>query len=281
MSQDGFDMNIPHRRHASSAGFTLIEVIIVIAIMAIVAGAMAPLAVRTIDSGRRDVTIKRQQEVHRAIFGDPSAPGSGFLSDIGRFPTTGDPIVPDFAELAVQGSLPTYSIQPCGVGMGWRGPYLLDGVDASGRPLDGWGQPMDYVGGQIRSGGPDRNMATAADNIVYPSMPITNANIHGSLDLTATVLDTSGPQPVYVAAGGPVTVSYAEDGRERNMPLSSPTGVYLFPSPASGLCLPQGIYAVTAKGDPDGIGVGQPEITRVFTVYCPGGGTVHQTIALK
>ena len=57
--------------------------------------------------------------------------------------------------------------------MGWRGPYLLEGVDEIGRPLDGWGTPMDLVDGQIRSAGPDRTISTTADNLVYPSTPIT------------------------------------------------------------------------------------------------------------
>jgi prepilin-type N-terminal cleavage/methylation domain-containing protein len=75
-------MNIPQRWHPSSAGFTLIEVIIVIAMLAVMAGAMAPLAVRMIDSGRQDATLERQKSIYRSILGDPSAPGSGFIASI-------------------------------------------------------------------------------------------------------------------------------------------------------------------------------------------------------
>ena len=217
-------MNIPQRPHSPPAGFTLIEVIIVIAILAVVAGAMAPLAVRTIDSARQDLTLKRQQSVYRAIFGDPSAPGSGFLSDIGQLPST------NLTELAVAGALPLYSIQPCGVGMGWRGPYLLEGVDTTGQPLDGWGRPMDLVNGQIRSSGPDRTMSTTTDNLLYPSTPITVNNVNGSIVLVVFALDNSTAQPIFVPAGGQATTYYARNGAMQSLAISSPSGSYVFPA---------------------------------------------------
>jgi prepilin-type N-terminal cleavage/methylation domain-containing protein len=272
MIQDQVRMNILKRPHPSSAGFTLIEVIIVIAILAVVAGAMAPLAVRTIDSTRQDLTVKRQQAIYRAMLGDPSAPGSGFLSDIGRLPGN------NLAELAVTGALPAYSVQPCGVGMGWRGPYLLEGVDSTGRPLDGWGMPMDLVNGQIRSSGPDRIMNTTADNIYYPSTPITVNNINGSIVLEVFALDTSTAQPVFVPAGGQATAYYAQNGTMQSLTNTSSAGSYVFP--IAGGSLPQGIHAISVTGDPDGAGP-QPSRTSTVMVYCPGGGTAHQMVALR
>jgi prepilin-type N-terminal cleavage/methylation domain-containing protein len=257
---------------AYAKGFTLIEVIIVIAILAIVAGAMAPMATRAIDSSRQDQTLRRQQLVYKAIFGDPSSSGSGFLSDIGRLPNT------NLTELAVIGSLHAYSIQACGIGMGWRGPYLLEGIDSSAHPLDGWGTPMDLVNGQIRSAGPDRDMNTAPDNSLYPSNPITANNINGNIVFTVMALDTSSGQPTFVPAAGQATVYFAQNGQQQSFLLTSATGSYV--CPASGATLPQGIHAITATGDPDGIGP-QPSLTRTITVYCPGGGTVHQTVALR
>jgi prepilin-type N-terminal cleavage/methylation domain-containing protein len=265
-------MNIPQRLHSSSVGFTLIEMIIVIAILAVVAGAMAPLAVRTMDSSRQDLTLKRQQNIYLAIFGDPSAPGSGFLSDIGRLPGT------DLSELAAVGSLPLYAIQPCGVGMGWRGPYLLEGVDTAGRPLDGWGTPMDLVNGQIRSAGPDHSMITAADNLVYPSTPITVNNVNGGIVLEVFALDNSTAQPIFVPAGGQATVYFARNGSMQSLLMSSLSGSYVFPG--AGASLPQGIHAISVTADPDGAGP-QPSLTRAIMVFLPGGGTAHQTVALR
>jgi len=265
-------MDNTRRQLASSSGFTLIEVIIVIAILAIVAGAMAPMAVRTIDSSRQESTLKRQQKVYEAIFGDPSAHCTGFLNDMGRIPGG------NLTELVVRGTLPSYAMQSCGVGMGWRGPYLLEAVDVQGRPLDGWGTPMVFANGQIRSAGPDRSMSAGADNVYYPAVPITANNIYGRIALEALVLDTSAAQPIYVPAGGQATLCYARDGAMQTVTATSAMGVYSFPS--SGLNLPQGVHAIQLTGDPDGAGP-QLSLTRTITVFCPGGGTSHQTVALR
>jgi prepilin-type N-terminal cleavage/methylation domain-containing protein len=265
-------MILPRRLYPSTSGFTLIEMIVVIAILAIVAGAMAPLSIRMIDGSRQDLTLKRQQLIYQAVFGDSSAHGSGFLSDIGRIPGGA------LTELAVQGSLPSYSIQPCGVGMGWRGPYLLEGVDGAGQPMDGWGTPMDFANGQIRSAGPDHSMITTADNLYYPSTPITINNINGSIAIATFALDNSTAQPIFVPAGGQATVYFAQNGSTHSMTASSLTGSYIFPAP--GVNFPQGIHAISVTGDPDGVGP-QASLTRTITVFCPGGGTAHQTVALR
>jgi prepilin-type N-terminal cleavage/methylation domain-containing protein len=283
-------------RQIHPSGFTLIEVIIVIAILAVVAGAMAPLAVQSINGSRRDLTNKRQEFIYRAIFGDPSAPGSGFISDIGRLPAL------NLAELTTPGSLPIYSLQPCGsrspylsegistaglpidvlqpcgIGMGWRGPYLLEGANAAGLPVDGWGTPMVLQEGQIRSAGPDQNMNTVADNLVYPSTPIASNNINGSIVLTVTALDTSTSQPVFVPAAGQATVYYSQNGLLQSYVLTSASGSYIFTP--QGRSLPQGIHAITVTGDPDGPGP-QPSKTNSMNICVIGGGTMYQTIALR
>ncbi len=258
------------REHAK--GFTLMEVIIVIAILAIVAGAMAPLASRAIDSSRQDLTVKRQRLIYQAIMGDALTSGSGFLSDIGRLPN------PALAELSVMGALPPYAIQACGIGAGWRGPYLQDGIDTSGRPLDGWGTPMDFVNGQIRSSGLDRDRNTAADNLLYPANPIVANNINGRVIITVMTLESSSGQPIYAPSTGQATIYFAQNGALQSAVLDSQTGSYTYPPQTAGL--PQGIYAVTATRDPDGSGP-LPALTRTITAYCPGGGTVQQTLALR
>lgn len=251
-----------------SAGFTLIEMIIVIAIMSILAGAMAPMAVQMIGNSRRDGTLKRQQLIYQAIWGDPEIHGTGFLSDIGRIPAG------TLTELAVQGALPSYAVQACGVGMGWRGPYLLDGVDSAGRPLDAWGTPMDFANGQIRSAGPDQIMNTVADNLYYPSTAITANNINGRISIDVKALDTSTAAPAYVPATGPATIYYAQNGQMQFVNAASAAA-------AAGISLHQGIHAISATRDLDGPAGPMPSLTSTITVFCPAGGTVHQTISLR
>lgn len=162
--------------------------------------------------------------------------------------------------------------------MGWRGPYLLEGIDAAGLPLDGWGTPMALIGGQIHSAGPDHDPATAADNIVNLQNPLSSNNLNGNVALTVLALDNSTSQPTFVPAGGQAAIYYAQNGQMQSVLLASASGSYVYPS--AGSALPQGIYAITVMGDPDGAG-SQPPLTRTITTYCPGGGTVHQTVALR
>jgi hypothetical protein len=137
---------------------------------------------------------------------------------------------------------------------------------------------MDLSGGQIRSAGPDRNMATTPDNLLFPENPLAANNLNGNIVLTVLALDNSTGQPTFVPAGGQATIYYAQNGQMQSALLSSASGVYSHPT--SGSALPQGIYAITVTGDPDGSG-SQPPLTRTITVYCQGGGTLHQTVALR
>jgi hypothetical protein len=152
-------------------------------------------------------------------------------------------------------------------------------VDSNGRPVDGWGVPMDFSNGQIRSGGPDQDLNTAADNVLYPSTPITVNNTTSALNLNVLALSNSTSPPLFANTGGQITVHYAQDGVMLSQTVNSGTGVYAYPS--NGLpALPQGIHAITATADPDGAGP-QPAVTRTITVYCPGGTTVYQAIPLR
>src|SRR5206468_10676930 len=80
-------------------GFTLIEIILAIAVMAILAGALAPLASRSIDNSREDLTRQRERQIFQAIMGADSDDAGGFLADIGRLPAS-------LTELAARGALP-------------------------------------------------------------------------------------------------------------------------------------------------------------------------------
>jgi hypothetical protein len=121
-------------------------------------------------------------------------------------------------------------------------------------------------------------MNSAADNLLYPSTPLAVNNVNGSIVLEVLALDSSTAQPIFVPAGGQATVYYAQNGVMQSLLMASATGSYVFP--AAGTSLPQGIHAISVTGDPDGAGP-QPSITRTITVYCPGGGTAHQTVALR
>ncbi len=247
-------------------GFTLIEVIVVIAIMAILAGALAPIAIRSLDSSRIDLTQKRLKAAYEAIMGADGQSGSGFLADIGRLPNA------TLTELLAQSGLPLYTTAHTGnVGMGWRGPYLLDGILA-GRPVDGWGTPLTLAGGQIRSAGPDC-IAGNADDMVYPSQPI--AFTTGIINVNVQVLDATGGG-AYVQKGTGTTFYWAVNGVETSQAVTLPlNGPFVSP------LLPQGIHALIVSGDPDGPAGPQPPVTATLTVFCRAGATVFQNVGLR
>ena len=113
----------PSRRVIGSDrdGFTLIEILVVIAIVAMLAALVAPNVFRNLGTAK-DVTARSQVE----------ALGGGLDSyrlDNGRYPTTDQ-------GLEALSVAPTASPAPTN----WRGPYLRKAV-----PLDPWGNAYVYI----------------------------------------------------------------------------------------------------------------------------------------
>lgn len=115
---------------AHRSGFTLIEVLVVVVIIAILASLVAPNVFRHVDTARA-VTAQAQLSTLSAAL-------DAYRLDNGRYPTTEQ-------GLAALWTAPTSAPRP----LNWRGPYLRQPV-----PLDPWGAPYVY-----RSPG-DHNAAT-------------------------------------------------------------------------------------------------------------------------
>jgi general secretion pathway protein G len=105
----------------SRRGFTLIEVLVVIAVIAMLAALVAPNVFQHVGTAK-DATARSQIELLGAAL-------DAYRLDNGRYPTT------DQGLDALQ-SEPT--IQP--LPSNWRGPYLRKAV-----PVDPWGAPFIFV----------------------------------------------------------------------------------------------------------------------------------------
>ncbi len=188
-------------------GFTLIEIIVSMAILSILAGVMVPLVYRTWESNEIATTRARMADLKVAIAGAPELYQQGvrthygFVGDIGALPATLDDLLID------SGAWP-----------GWRGPYLGGGFNSTTYKLDAWSNPIAYtehvpplivageeVAATLRSSGPDRTFGTADDidensdlalqilsNDVWPT-----ANVQGNLTVTLTA--TTEETPLYSA----------------------------------------------------------------------------------
>jgi general secretion pathway protein G len=110
-------MERPESRAGLATGFTLLELLVVMAIIGLLAGFVAPRYFAQV--GRSQIKIARAQidAFDKAL--------DQFRLDVGRYPTSEE-------------GLQALVTQPNGEG-NWRGPYLKKGV-----PADPWGRPYVY-----------------------------------------------------------------------------------------------------------------------------------------
>jgi general secretion pathway protein G len=110
-------MTVSARRRS---GFTLLELIVVIIVLGLLAGIVAPQIIGRL-SEAKSTTAKTQIELLSVAL-------DGFRLDNGSYPTTDQ-------GLAALRERPTRPPLPAN----WRGPYLRKAV-----PLDPWGRPYFY-----------------------------------------------------------------------------------------------------------------------------------------
>jgi len=103
-------------------GFTLIEILVVIVVIAVLAGLVAPNVFKHVGEAK-NITARSQIEMLGAAL-------DGYRLDTGGYPSTDLGLAALWREPPQDGrSLP------------WRGPYLRKDV-----PLDPWGRPYIYRG---------------------------------------------------------------------------------------------------------------------------------------
>jgi prepilin-type N-terminal cleavage/methylation domain-containing protein len=166
-----------------TGGFTLIETMVVLAIVALVSSAVIPVVTRPYIAERQVEAMHEMAAIHTAISGRPEDGQYGFIGDIGALGGTTDPLSelaasntpanPGLNALLQAGSLSVATVGDAtasapGVIVGWNGPYLRPRLPD---PLiDPWGNPYrllrdttDSSLWKIQSIGPDRIIGTDDD----------------------------------------------------------------------------------------------------------------------
>ena len=213
----GFPCRFPGRQ-----GFTLIEIMVSVAILSIMAGLMVPMVYRVWESNEKSETRAKMAELKRAMVGDQRLVQNGirmhygFVGDNGDLPLTITDLVSDSGSFA-----------------NWRGPYLVGAFDPSDYFRDAWGRNLIFtrhafvdgksVVGRLASLGPDGLAGTADDlnensdpelQIIGSEVWPTNT-VQGNLDYLFTAATTATPvlsarlYVKYNVASGPTTIGSA------------------------------------------------------------------------
>lgn len=238
------------------AGFTLIEITVILAVIAILAAAITPMLLRQLVDAKVETTRQEAKLLHEAILGRADVAGSfGFFGDMGRWPAS-------FEELLRPApGTPLFTTATFrNVGMGWKGPYVNAGVSGEDILLDAFGRPYQGAeAGQIRSAGPDGTFGTA-DDIVYPPAP---ANPSGRLLVTVKRMAAEDASYTLDPAGYTVRLYYSNNGQEAF--LDDPVAPFVFEN------VPEGLHAIVVlrmKNDP-------PRAVVQDTVQVAGGGATR------
>lgn len=217
-------------------GFTLIEIVIVLAIIAILAAISLPAVYSQIVRAKEEAVKKEMENLKIALIGDPKLSNNGirsdfgYLGDMGTFPEDLDKIAMK-NNTAAGWSQPSWSFSGfLRTGAGWKGPYIK-AIFSSENPLfkmDEWGNEYvystddyinsngDLVDAKIQSWGPDEALNTNDDIRVEILKSETTGTVTG-------FVNSAGNKP---AAELPVSIHHPKEGQLASQTASTDANGY-------------------------------------------------------
>jgi general secretion pathway protein G len=132
-------MKLTNLRHKTQQGFTLLELLVVLMIIALLAGFVGPKLFSQVDQAKQKTARSQMKSLSESL--------GQYRLDVGQYPTAGQ-------------GLTALTHKPSGVN-NWRGPYLSQEV-----PKDPWGNPYQW------------NNPTRNKNVIY-EVDILSTGING------------------------------------------------------------------------------------------------------
>lgn len=179
-------------------GFTLIEVMVVMAIISILAGMMMPAIWKYWESEEIATTRERMREIKKGLVGDKNLVQNGVRTQYGFVGDNGD--LP-FQNLSASGGLSYLVSRPTGGYPNWNGPYLSGfGPDWN---KDAWGKTFSYtltkdaygryVSAELRSAGPDGIFGNT-DDIVDLDVQVSETEITAVNSILTNIPNNTGSE---------------------------------------------------------------------------------------
>ena len=235
----------------STRGFSLLEAVVVIAIMAILASAALPLAVKTINQQAEQSTRASAQVAYNAIFGARDHRVSNMIADFGYvLPATGSNLKDMLVKPGAPNNPPVWGAG-ANYSWGWNGPYWVGStktVAGVAVPVDAWGHPFELIktgaNWQVVSAGDDGQFGTA-DDISYPSvaaaaatcvltLTVQNNRVTAPSAITGnvTIIDRAGTAALRSQTAG-LNFNFAALGSGLSFPVGPGNQVTVNPGPVS------------------------------------------------
>lgn len=183
-----------------NSGFTVIEILMVIALIAILSIASVEFFSESANEAKFQETVSRINQLRNAILGNADVKdGSvrtsfGYLGDLGSVPSSGFGLQ---ALVSNPGVSAWQMIPEVRLGMGWNGPYASNGNPSVDLTVDAWGSPLLYDPGSspptLTSYGADQAPGGAALNQdITVTLPVeaSFATVQGYICLNAGPMET-------------------------------------------------------------------------------------------
>lgn len=225
----------------SKHGYTLIEILLTIALLALLSGITIPLVRDSTNAGRYEATREKMTALRDALIGTSAVDSSGTRTNFGYVGDWG--ALPAALGDLTSAKSPAWAMSTAlGIGAGWRGPYISErAAGPEGVNKDKWGFTFVYNTAAnpptLTSLGADNKAGGAiydADLVMLLNTAGWKSTVQGFVMRQNTPQSSKTVQLAYPSSGAFVTQNSITDAN----------GAFSFTN------IPYGLRAVTVTGSP-------------------------------